>query len=226
MNRRLEIKFQFYAIRKISYFGETVIKSTNHFLGFNPAIKETHDKGRAKNGMFIALPNFMKSQIEDISPGYWRLQAIIIKTGNQRLLLINSYFPTDPSTIRFDDAELMETLEYIRKIFDDNQFSSVIWAGDINCDFIRKTGHVNMIDNFITEMALIKSWENFPIDFTRCQENENATFFSTLDHFFWNENLSSSIVDAGVLHSPDNGSDHSPIYCVLKGHNVQKDLYY
>ena len=165
----------------------------------------------------------MKSQIEDISPGYWRLQAIIIKTGNQRLLLINSYFPTDPSTIRFDDAELMETLEYIRKIFDDNQFSSVIWAGDINCDFIRKTGHVNMIDNFITEMALIKSWENFPIDFTRCQENENATFFSTLDHFFWNENLSSSIVDAGVLHSPDNGSDHSPIYCVLKSQNVQND---
>ena len=70
----------------------------------NPAIKETHDKGRAKNGMFIALPNFLKGQIEDISPGYWRLQAIIIKTGNQRLLLINSYFPTDPSTVRFDDA--------------------------------------------------------------------------------------------------------------------------
>ena len=32
----------------------------------NPAIKETHDKGRAKNGMFIA--------------GYWRLQAMILKT--------------------------------------------------------------------------------------------------------------------------------------------------
>ena len=48
----------------------------------NPAVKETHDKGRAKNGMFIAVPNSMKSCIEDVSPGYWRLQAIIIKNGN------------------------------------------------------------------------------------------------------------------------------------------------
>ena len=84
----------------------------------NPAVKETHDKGRAKNGMFIAVPNSMKSCIEDVSPGYWRLQAIIIKNGNSRLLLINSYFPTDPLTIRFDDAELIETLEYLKKIFD------------------------------------------------------------------------------------------------------------
>ena len=35
----------------------------------NPAIKETHDKGRAKNGMFIAVPSSMKRQIEDVSPG-------------------------------------------------------------------------------------------------------------------------------------------------------------
>ena len=61
------------------------------------------------------------------------------------------------------------------------------------------------------------------IDFTRCQENENASYFSTIDHFFWNEDLSSSIVDAGVLHSPDNCSDHSPIYCVLKRENIQTD---
>ena len=82
---------------------------------------------------------------------------MILKTGNERLLIINSYFPTDPSTLRFDDAQLMETLEYIRKILDDNVYSSVLWTGDINCDFIRKTGHVNMIENYLTEMNLIKS---------------------------------------------------------------------
>ena len=148
---------------------------------------------------------------------------MILKAGNSRLLLINSYFPTDPLTIRFDDNELIETLEYIKKIFNDNQFSSVIWAGDINCDFIRRTGHVNMIANYLNEISLIKSWDNFPVDFTRSQDNENGSYFSTLDHFFWNEELSRSIMDAGVLHSPDNCSDHSPIYCVLKNQNVQFD---
>ena len=45
-----------------------------YFL-INPAIKETHDKGRGKNGMFIAVPSSIKSQIEDVSPGYWRLTS-------------------------------------------------------------------------------------------------------------------------------------------------------
>ena len=43
------------------------------YILINPAIKETHDRGRAKNGMFIAVPSSIKSQIEDVSPGYWRL---------------------------------------------------------------------------------------------------------------------------------------------------------
>ena len=86
-----------------------------HFF-INPAVKVTHDKGRAKNGMFIAIPNYFKNMVEDVSPGYWRLQAMIIKNGNNRLLVINSYFPTDPLTIRFDDAELIEILEHVKKI--------------------------------------------------------------------------------------------------------------
>ena len=187
----------------------------------NPAVKETHDKGRAKNGMFIAVPNSMKSCIEDVSPGYWRLQAIIIKNGNSRLLLINSYFPTDPLTIRFDDAELIETLEYLKKIFDDNDFSSVLWAGDMNCHFLRRTGHVNMIENYLNENSFVRSWEHYEVDFTRSQETENGFSFSTLDHFFWNEEFTENVIDAGVLHSPDNSSDHCPIYCSVKLPNIQ-----
>ena len=190
-------------------------------LIINPAIKETHDKGRAKNGMFIAVPSSIKSQVSDISPGYWRLQAVIVKIGNSRLLVINSYFPTDPLTVRFDDAELVETIEYVKKILDDNFFSSVLWLGDINCDFVRRTGHVNLIENFLNENSFIRSWNKFSVDFTRSQENENASFFSTLDHFFWDEEFNESVIDAGVLHSLDNNSDHSPVYCVVRHQNIQ-----
>ena len=184
----------------------------------NPAVKVSHDKGRAKNGMFIAVPDSFKNMVEDVSPGYWRLQAMIIKNGNNRLLVINSYFPTDPLTIRFDDAELIEILEHVKKIIDDNIFSSVLWAGDINCDFVRRTGHVNMIDDYLNEKSLVRSWDVYDVDFTRYQETENGSHLSTLDHFFWSEQL--SITDAGVLHSPDNSSDHCPIYCVVKLQNV------
>ena len=103
---------------------------------------------------------------------------------------------------------------------EDNIFSSVLLLGDINCDFLRKTGHVNMVDSFITEKSFIKSWSKFPVDFTRSQQNENQFISSTLDHFFWNEDLDEQIIDAGVLHSSDNDSDHSPIYCVLKSQPV------
>ena len=72
-------------------------------------------------------------------------------------------------TIRFDDAVLIETLEFIKKIIDDNNFSSFLWSGDINCDFLHRTGHVDMIDNFMNEKSLGRSWDNSQVDFTRCQ---------------------------------------------------------
>ena len=65
----------------------------------NPAVKETQDKGRARNGMFIAFPEYIKNQVQDVSPGYWRIQASIIKLSNYQILIINSYFPVDKKTV-------------------------------------------------------------------------------------------------------------------------------
>ena len=36
-----------------------------------------------------------------------------------------------------------------------------------------------------------------------------------LDHFFWNETTKLAAPDAGVLHIPENLSDHCPIYCTV-----------
>ena len=44
---------------------------------------------------------------------------------------------------------------------------------------------------------------------------DGNTRFSTLDHFIWSKSLDDFVTDAGVLHSIDNMSDHSPIYCCL-----------
>ena len=68
--------------------------------------------------------------------------------------------------------------------------------------------------------SLIKSWDNFSIDFTHIFEVDGVHHTSTIDHFFWNEKLSNSIVEADVLHLPDNTSDHCPIYCQINIENL------
>lgn len=181
---------------------------------FKTAVKDSLE-GRPKNGMFIAIPEEIKEYVDNVSPSHWRVQAIVITTHNNKILLINSYFPTDPKTIEFDTGDLLSTLSAIDNILDDNEFDSVIWTGDINADFIRNTRFTNIVDNFIAERSLLKSWNSFDIDFTHSFEIDDQSYTSTLDHFFWSESLSHNVINADVLHMPSNTSDHSPIFCSI-----------
>ena len=68
----------------------------NFHVVFKPAIKETLNGGRPKNGMFVAIPLKYKEQVTDVSPDHWRIQAVTIKCNeNATNLVINSYFPVD-----------------------------------------------------------------------------------------------------------------------------------
>ena len=71
------------------------------------------------------------------------------------------------------------------------------------------------VQTFIVEFSLTKSWEEYPVDFTHYQENQGYSYTAILDHFFWCEKLSEKILDAGVIHSPENASD-CPVFCVIK----------
>ena len=51
----------------------------NYHCIIKPAMKETHDKGRARNGMFIAIPEILKNCVNDVSPDFLGIQAITIK---------------------------------------------------------------------------------------------------------------------------------------------------
>ena len=159
-------------------------KLTRAFPGYhvlvNPAIKNTHDKGRPKNGMFIAYPEILKNSVSDVSPNYWRLQAIKIKLGNFSTLLINSYFPTDNR--RPDSDELLEILSNIKEVIRKNEFDALMWAGDINADFIRNTYHTTTTSDTIDDLDLTKSWDNFKIDFTHCHEHLGVCHVSILAH--------------------------------------------
>ena len=131
-----------------------------------------------KNGMFIALPKEIKENVKDISPNHWRTQAVIVHTLECDILVINSYFPTDPKTQNFDAADLLSTLDAINEVLNTNKFDHVVWAGD--ADFHRDTKFTLIIDQFIKEKYLLRSWDKFEVDFTHAAENNGKTFTSIL----------------------------------------------
>ena len=208
-----------FILRNNSYKINQALPECQVFI--KPAVKETHSSGRPKGGLFVAVPEYFRNNVQDVSPNFWRIQAILIKTQGSTILLINSYFPVDTRGARVDDDELNQIFESIRGIIAENTFSFFILCGDINCDFLRKTDHVRAVRSFLDEFSLVASWNLYEVDFTYCQELQDSSCFSTVDHFFWNHGLSQHVLDAGVLHSPDNSSDHDPIYCTIKAEPVE-----
>ena len=174
--------------------------------------------------MFIAIPEYLKENVTDVSPGHWRVQACILKINMSNILILNTYYPCDPKTLRFDDSELLEVFDSIDKILEKNEFHQLVWGGDINCDFSRRTGFVESVDRYVTELQLVKSWDRFDVDFTHVFEVEENTYVSKIDHFFWNEGLDEKVSDGGVIHMVDNNSDHSVIYCVVEVGNCDSSI--
>ena len=181
----------------------------NSHIFFKSAVKNNQNFGRAKNGMFVAVPDALKEKFNDVSPTYWRVQAVTFVSS----LILNVYFPTDPGTIEYNDNELSETLQVIEQVINDNPAAQVLIAGDLNSDFSRNSGHVNDVKTFIENLGLKISWSKFHVDFTHVTVRNDAVFTHILDHFLWGEGTDRDIIDAGVIHHVDNESDHCPIFC-------------
>ena len=123
------------------------------------AVKTTHDDGRPKNGMFIAVPIELKESVEDVSPNHWRVQAVLLHTKDNIIMVINSYFPTDPKVSDFDSSELMTVLSTIQDLLNRHEFNTIVWAGDLNADFSRMTSFTKLIKAFTVENRLSTSWD-------------------------------------------------------------------
>ena len=172
--------------------------------------------------MFIAFPDCIKNNVVDVSPGFWRVQAARISFKSSNILLINTYFPTDPQRENQDESDLLETLGYVKKVVEQNACDGLLWAGDLNSDFSRNSSHTAAVQAVLHELGLHQGWDRFDIDYTAAHDMLGQTFTSTLDHFIWSPSLDKSVLDAGVLHLPDNKSDHSPIYCKISFSSIQQ----
>ena len=198
-----------FLLKKNGYIAEQALPE--HRIVFKPAVKDSLE-GRPKGGMFIAVPICFKDCITEVAVDSNRIQCVLARVAQCKLLLINSYFPTDPRG-EFDENDLVIILNEIQKLIDENDFHHLIIGGDINADFGRKTRFVDMIREFIESTGMCKSWDGFPVKFTHVTEKEGITYTSTIDHFMWNASFDVLVDDAGVINSPENMSDHCPIFC-------------
>ena len=73
-----------------------------------------------------------------------------------------------------------------------------------------------LIGTVVEELSLYTLWDEHTVDFTCVSETNGVTSVSKLDHFFLSRNLRDLVEDAGVIHHPENKSDHCPVYVVMK----------
>jgi hypothetical protein len=99
------------------------------------------------------VPESIQSLITDVSPGHWRIQAVTISSSNSKTLLINTYFPCDEGRsagVNLDEA--MELIGLITKVIEENSCQAVILCGDINTDFRRNKGQVELVNEFLEDL--------------------------------------------------------------------------
>ena len=193
-----------------------VFKIQKEFSSFNsyilPANKSNKSLscGRPSGGLGIFWKHSYNKMIKIVKlPNSTRIQAIDF---DNKIIIVNCYFPTDTQDNNFDDWELIKCLETLSGIITAYPNHHILIGGDINCDFSRQTPFVNMIRDFTLNSNLSAAWWSFPIDFTYSFSSNihNRTSFSCLDHFFYNDSL--QVKDAAVIHLGDNLSGHEPIY--------------
>ena len=63
------------------------------------------------------------------------------------------------------------------------------WTGDINADFRRNMKFVRLINKFIFELDISKSWDIHEIDFTHACEVNGVTHASIIAHLFGTRRL-------------------------------------
>ena len=183
-----------------------------------PAKKPKSDvsRGRPMGGVAFLYKSTLGNIIKRITcPNSDRVQGLQIFCNNTYYVLINAYFPVDKRNRNIDELiSVMQDIKYVIDSCNDN--ANVTLLGDLNCDFSRDTHFVNHVKNFCMENNLHSIWSKFQCDFTfthtRVINDREITSFSVIDHFCVNSNFINECLYAFPIHSPDNLSNHNPIF--------------
>ena len=174
--------------------------------------------GRPSGGLTFIYNKNLCQYVERLPiPTSNRVQGMKLDLPGMPLLLINSYFPTDPGGGSVNEDLLLSTLQDISSLINSvGDHYCVILMGDLNTDFSRNSIHAQIVKNFCVEKELSTVWSVFPPDFTyyheRFQNGRTIVSKSTIDHFCLSEDFVNFCVEATPLHFTENSSKHEPIF--------------
>ena len=194
--------------------------SNNFDMYIVPAFKSNNNvkKGRGSGGLATMWRKSLTKYVSRLKVDNYRIQATVFKFPSGKLLLLNTYFMCDPQINNFDDGQLLALLDDIHGVIQQSGCTNILWTGDINCDFSRNSRFVQAVRLFIESQHLRVFWTDpndriQHVDFTHSSTIGQASSFSIIDHFISSERIFNYVLEAGVIHSGENVSNHSAIYC-------------
>ena len=182
-------------------------------------------KGRGKGGLATMWDKGLTKYVSQVKTSSFRLQATKFNFPTGSLLLINSYFPCDPRINNFNEEELLVLLREIKSLMRDQHCHFYLVLGDLNAHFSRHSTFTSIVQDFFDELNFEIFWENpdecqehhiQSVDFTFQNSSNGEAFSSTIDHFVGNIATYNSVTEAGVIHSGENPSNHSPIFMKIR----------
>ena len=218
------MKIDIFVLQEHMHLRQNVYKIQNELDKFEsfiiPASKSNNfiSSGRPSGGLGFFWKKSLNSRIKIIKhPDSLRVQAIELCDN---YLLINTYFPTDPQVMNFDDFQLLKCIEDIKWFFNNFPDHKYLIAGDLNLDLSRNTRFVNILREFFLNFNLVSVWSSFNVDFTfsnhQIRNGNNILTTSCIDHFVVQPSILSDVSHAQVIHLGDNLSNHDPIYLSIK----------
>ena len=106
---------------------------------------------------------------------------------------------------------------------------NILLAGDLNCHFARNTRFTRTVQTHLDDLNLTIFWENpydkiQAVDYTHHSVSNNISSVSTIDHLVGNNRVLLATLDAGVIHHPENTSNHSPVYVKFNAGSLRVDV--
>ena len=206
-----------------------------HDMFIVPAAKDSTQvsRGRAKGWLATLWKKSLTKYVSKVKCSNFRLQATKFGLPSGDILVINSYFPCDPRTDNFDDTELVNLLADLRSTIEQSECLNVMIAADLNCHFARYTRFTNHVQDSLQDLNLTILWQNpdgnpdhsiEDVSYTHCSVVNKVAHYSTIDHFATSRRVFDDIIEAGVIHSGENLSNHSAIFIKIKVGNLDLQL--
>ena len=170
-------------------------------------------QGRPYGGCAIFWKKNLCKNVEMLKSYNNRIVGVKLHYEDASLLLLNVYMPCNRGN---DSHEFIDTLDAISNILREYDSDLVLFGGDFNTDFNRKSIQTDTLRKFIDDFSFYNCFNKYKhsTDYTYINRATGAT--SHIDHLFVTHNLIDCIECINIDHRGDNFSDHDPLQVKIK----------